>query len=325
MITSCYRTSAGELRQDLPPDALRDALADEHGLLWIDISTTSREEGEPVLAGIFGFHPLTIDDCYNDLVDPPKIDNYGTYLFTIVHDVDYDAASEQLTTQELDLYIGPNYVVSFHKRPVRAAEEVLRRAENHDRILGRGAGLLAHALIDVVVDDFHPVAEAIDDQVQAVQEQVIDRPERDILQHVLRLKRNAQRLKRTILPQRDVANRLSRGEYALIPADALIYFRDIYDHTVRVEEMIDTVRDLADSALNTYLSSVNNRLNEIMKALAVVTVVFLPMTLITGVFGTNFEETLPEYAWDYGFAAMFAMMLGVVIVLVLWLRARRWF
>jgi magnesium transporter len=325
VITSWYRTGSGELRRDLSPDALRKALADDQGVVWIDISTTDRSEGEPLLDGVFGFHPLTIDDCYNDLIDPPKIDDYGRYLFVIVHDVGYDAHREQLTTQELDLYIGPNYVISFHKQPVSAADEVRRRAENHDRVMGRGAALLAHALIDVVVDHFQPVAEAIDDQVQAVQEQVIERPEREILQHVLRLKRNSQRLKRTILPQRDVANRLSRGDYRLVPDDTLIYFRDIYDHTVRVEEMIDTVRDLAESALSTYLSSVNNRVSEIMKTLAIVTVLFLPMTLITGVYGTNFEETLPDYGWDYGFAMMFVGMLAVVVFIIMWIRARRWF
>jgi magnesium transporter len=325
MITSWYRTGAGELRRDLPPEAVREALADERGLLWIDITSNARDEGEPLLSGIFNFHPLTIDDCYNDLVDPPKIDDHGTYLFIIVQDVQYDPRMEQLTTRELDLYLGPNYVVSFHKLPVRAVEELQRRADNHERWTARGAGFLAHALIDIVVDDYHPVAAAIDEQVEAVQEQVIDRPERDILQHVLRLKRNAQRLKRSVLPQRDVANRLSRGEFALIPQESLIYFRDIYDHTVRVEELIDTVRDLAESALNTYLSSLNNRINEVMKTLAIVTLFFLPMTLITGVYGTNFEETLPEYSWNYGFAAMFVMMVALVVFLIIWVRARRWF
>ncbi len=324
MITSCLRTG-DSLRLDLPEDDIRAALADGDGLLWVDIAASPREESEALLRDVFGFHHLTIDDCYNTLIDPPKVDDYGTYLFVIIHDVTYGPASRGLHTVELDMYVGPNYVVTLHREPVAAIGEVRRRAENHSLVLDRGAGFLAHAVFDVVVDDFHPVVETLDEQLSAVEEEILHTPRQDVLEDLLRLKRNAQRLKRSILPQRDVANRFSRGEYSrLVPADSLMYFRDIYDHTVRVDEMIDGVRDLADSALNTYLSSVNNRINEVMKALAIVAVVFLPLTLIASIYGTNFEETWPPYAWDWGFRGMLATFALVVLGLVAWFRWRRW-
>ena len=152
-----------------------------------------RESGERILRDVFGFHQLTIDDCYNTLIDPPKVDDYGDYLFVIVHNVTYDRATEELFTNELDLYIGPNYVVSVHRAPVRAVEDVRRRVEKDAPMLDRGAAFLAHALIDVVVDDFHPVVEAIDEQVDYLEERVLDLPQRQTLQEILRLKRNALR------------------------------------------------------------------------------------------------------------------------------------
>jgi magnesium transporter len=326
MITSCYRAPDGALRTELSPDDMRAALAGSGGLLWVDIDAADgRMYGEPLLRDVFGFHPLTIDDCYNTLVDPPKVDDYGDYLFMIVHHVQLDEGASRLSTSELDMYLGPGYVVTLHKGPLAATAQVRRRAEQHALVLDRGAAFLAHAIFDLVVDDFHPVVEALDERVDAAQEVVLERPDQDVLQQVLALKRMGLRLKRTILPQRDVANRFARGEYArLVPPEALFYFRDIYDHTVRLEEMIDSVRDLSDGALNTYLSSVNNRTNEVMKALAIVAVVFLPLTLIASIYGTNFEETFPSYGWDAGFYGMIASFVVIAAALFAWFRWRRW-
>jgi magnesium transporter len=326
MIQSCYRGPDGTLRLDLTNDEIRAAVHEPRGLLWVDIfADGGRREGEQILAGIFDFHPLTIDDCYNTLIDPPKVDDYGRYLFMIIHNVRYEADRQRLLTAELDLYVGPNYVVTLHKTPLHSVAEIRRRAENHSLVMDHGPPFLAHAVFDVVVDEFHPVVEALDDEVSAVQELVLEHPDREVLQAVLQLKRNGQRLKRSILPQRDVANRFARGQYgSLIDGESLFYFRDIYDHTVRIEEMIDSVRDLSDSALNTYLSSVNNRTNEVMKTLTIVAVIFLPLTLVASVYGTNFEETFPDYGWDAGFYGMVATFIIIVIALVAWFRFRRW-
>ncbi|HZP58474.1 MAG TPA: magnesium/cobalt transporter CorA [Dehalococcoidia bacterium] len=324
MIRSAYRDAAGDVRFDLAPEALRRAACDESGLLWVDLEAEPRASGEPLLRDVFGFHELTIDDCYNTLIDPPKVDDYRRYLFLIVHAVRYDEAAQRLGTTELDLYLGAHFVVTFHHLPLRSVDDVWRRAERRNLVLDDGADFLAHALIDVVVDEFHPVVETLDEQVALIEEVVIDRPQRETLQEVLRLKRNAQRLKRSILPQRDVVNRFSRGEYPhLVRPERLMYFRDVYDHTVRVEETIEGLRDLADSALNTYLSAVNNRINEVMKTLAIVTVIFLPLTLIAGIYGTNFRH-LPEYTWRWGYFGMLGAMAVIAVGLIAWFRWRRW-
>ncbi len=324
-VRSVFRPSTGELQFDLDADAMRAARDDASGLLWVDVHVDGREQGDRILRDIFGFHALTIDDCYNTLIDPPKVDDFGDYLFVIVHAVSYDEAIGYLETQELNLYIGANYVVSVHRAPSHAVEVVRSRAESRTPVVNRGAAFLAHALMDIVVDDFQPVVEAIDAQVELLEERVIDTPSRETLQRILQMKRVTQRLRRTIAPQRDVVNRFSRGEYPrVIAADALMYFRDIYDHTVRVHETIESVRDLAESALSTYLSSVNNRINEVMRTLAVVTVIFLPLTLIAGIYGTNFAN-VPEYQTRFGYAAMLTAMVLIVVALLGWFRWRKWF
>ena len=321
----CFlRADGGDVRATTSEDDLRAALARPETLVWLDVLTDGRESGEHLLRDVFQFHALTIDDCYNTLIDPPKVDDYGDYLFCIVHNLTYDDAAQRLERSELNMYIGANYVVSVHHKPVRAVDEIMRRAEAEHYVVQRGCAFLAHALIDMVVDDYQPIVETIDDDVAAIEELVLDNPRRETLQSVLRLKRAAQDLKRSILPQRDVVNRFSRGEYPrVIPPESLMYFRDIYDHTVRVEEQIETVRDLADSALNTYLSSVNNRINEVMKTLAIVTTIFLPLTLIAGIYGTNFH-TVPEYSYHIGYYGMLVAMVVIAIGLLALFRWRRW-
>ena len=325
-IRTCLHRDGAPFHTGLSDDELRAALASDDGLLWVDILADGREAGERILRDIFHFHPLTIDDCYNEHIDPPKVDDYGEYLFVIVHTVEYEASRNDLRTHELNLYIGRNYVVSLHQSPSRAVDEVMRRARLSSPIVLRGPSFLAHALIDVAVDDFHPVVETVASQVEALEETVLHAPERDKLEEILRMKRIAQRLRRTLAPQRDVLNRLSRGEFPLtITEQSLVYYRDVYDHTFRVQETVESVRDLGESALSIYLSSVNNKINEVMKILAIVTVVFLPLTLIASIYGTNFTETFPGYDWAPGFAGMIATMLIIAAALALLFRWRKWF
>jgi magnesium transporter len=323
VIRSCLRTD-GQFRTGLTLDEVRTALADAKALTWVDIEEAERGEGERWLRDVFKFHALTIDDCYNALLDPPKVDDYGDHLFVIVHNVVYDQPAGTLVTSELNMYIGKNYVVSFHKGPVEAVAELHHRIESDAPGMQRGADFIAHALFDITVDNFHPVVEALDDEIGAIEEEVIDHPEKELLEQALRLRRNVQRLRRTVLPQRDVAGRFARGEYGhVVGTDSLMYFRDIYDHTERIEEMIEGVRDVADSTLNTYLGALNNRTNEVMKTLAIVAVVFLPLTLIVGIYGTNFEH-VPEYGWRYSYAGMWGVMIAVGAALVAWFRWRHW-
>lgn len=327
MITTYFSAPDGTLRRDLTPDEVARALASGGGWLWVDFEGVSRDEGEPLLRDVFGFHHLPIDDCFNELVDPPKAEVYDGYLFVIVQGIDYASASRRLAVTELDLFIGASYVVSFHRRPLPAVAHVRRLVEDPKlRLLTHGPDRLAHHLIDQLVDDVAPALADMTDALERLEEEVIRAPSERTLEDVLRLKRNSQRLRHTMLPMRDVMARFARGEYpSLIRAETQLYFRDVYDHVVRTEEMVETLREFADSALNLYLSAINNRTNEVMKTLAVVGALFLPATIVSSIYGTNFSQNIPGLHWEFGFYVMLAVMFLVMLGGLAYFRARRWF
>ncbi len=323
MITSYLRSPDGAVQSNIGENAMRAALASKQGILWVDLESSSREEGA-ILERVFGFHHLTIDDCYNDHVDPAKIDDYREYIFVIAQAIEL-LPDRQLEITELDLYLGANFVVSFHSKPLACIETLRRRCEENGPDLARGADFLAHALLDRLVDDYQPAVESLDDVLSTVEELVLDRPDQKLLHEILVLKRNIQRLRRTIIPQRDVVNRIARGEFTqVVRPETYMYYRDIYDHIVRVEQLVESVRDLADGVLNTYLSSVNNRMNDVMKTLSVVATIILPLTFIASIYGMNFEN-MPELEWKYGYFIVLAVMVGVAMWLVAFFRLRRWF
>jgi magnesium transporter len=313
----------GKLHTGLDVAAVAEAFATKKGLLWLDLPQIGYEE-QLILRDVCHFHPLAVDDCSNGRVDPPKIDDYGDYLFIVTQSVAYATRSERLLLAEIDTFLGPNYVVTVRGQTVSAIDELFVRASENPHLLTRGADFLAHTVLDSLVDLLLPAVEEMEETLDALETRILEHAERDILAEVLLLKRNTLRLRRSILPQRDLVNRLSRGEFALISRDALIFYRDVYDHIVRVEEILEGLRDLADGALNSYLSAVNNRMNEIMKALSVVAGVFLPLTLIASIYGTNLDYSVFGFEFEQGFLLMLVVMAATALGLVTYFRYRRW-
>ncbi len=324
MIRSLLLSAGGEISEALSDAAMRVALASASGVLWVDLRQCEEDEAAPLLSGVFGFHPLAIDDCFNDRVDTPKIDDYGDYLFLVAQAVSL-TRGERLELSEVDIFVGRNYVVTVANRSVATVDEIFERARANTHVMSRGADFLAHSILDSIVDLLLPAVDDIDDALDGLERRILENPQPSLLPELLLLKRNTIRLRRTILPQRDLMNSISRGEYSLIRPEALMFYRDVYDHTVRVGEMLEGVRDVADSALNTYLSAVNNRMNEVMKTLSIVAVVFLPLTLIASVYGTNLDFS----PWGLELPGGFFVMLGSMVLLsaglVFYFRRRKWF
>jgi len=324
MITSYYRSPDGQVTSSLDNGALRAAIGSGQGVLWVDLEAASREEAA-LLSSVFDFHHLAIDDCFNRHIDPAKIDDYGHYLFIITQAISYQAKTERLETTELDLFLGPNYVVSFHAEALPFVDELRRRCGEDGPELARGADFMAHALLDGLVDDYQPAVEELDETLARLEELVLAQPQSSFLQEILVLKRNVQRLRRTIIPQRDVVNRIARGEFPqVVRPETHMYFRDIYDHVVRVEQLVESVRDLADGVLSTYLSALNNRMNEVMKTLSVVATILLPLTFVASIYGMNFEN-MPELGWEWGYFGLLGAMAAIAVGLVIFFRMRRWF
>jgi magnesium transporter len=324
-LTAFHRSADGAVTQPADASALRAALEDSQGLLWVDLLIASEPDAD-VLRDVFHFHHLTIEDCLSPHVDPAKVDDHGDYLFVVVQALsDFDPDRELMESQ-VDFYLGPNYVVSCHREPIPAIEHYRERCRQDEYLLSHTADWLLHGLLDALVDEYLPVVDAVDDTIDQLEEAVLHRPDRRILQQIMMVKRNTLRLRRVATPQRDMMNRLSRGEYPkLIREETAIYYRDIYDHLVRVEYLIEALRDLADGALNTYLSVVSNRLNEVMKVLTVAVVPLTVGTLISGIFGMNLTAGFwPPADSEWGFGAVVAFMVVVAALTLAYFRYRRW-
>jgi len=324
-LTAFYRSADGAVADASSPEGLRTALADPNGLLWADLHIQAEADGA-LLRDVFRFHPLTVEDCLSPHVDPAKIDDHGDYLFIVVQALRQYQPDRELEPMEVDFYLGPNYVVSCHREPVPAISHFQDRCRQDEYLLSRGADWLLHGLLDALVDEYLPIVDAVDDTIDSLEEAVLHRPDSHLLLQIMMVKRNALRLRRAATPQRDIMNRLSRGEYPkLIREETAIYYRDIYDHLVRVEYLIEALRDLADGALNTYLSVVSNRLNEVMKVLTVAVVPLTIGTLISGLYGMNLTAGFwPPSDSDWGFGAVVAFMIAIALLSLAFFRYRRW-
>jgi len=296
------------------------------GLLWVVLDRPDQEELLTVLRDTFQFHPLSIEDCGNEGYQTPKVDDYGEYIFLISHALlpqNQDLAD--LEMRELDLYLGRNYVVSIYRSAeMPPVERVWNRLEKDDRLFKNGADFLCHALLDALVDDYMPLIDSMDDEIEWLEDKVLEKPSPETLQRILALKHATLSLRRVIGPEREVVNRLSRDEFDLIAPNHRIYFRDIYDHLVRIQDLSESVRDIVSGTLDIYLSATSNRLNEVMKALTIVSTIFLPLSFIAGGYGMNFRY-FPEINWQYGYLYVWLLFAVIVIAMLLFFKKRGWF
>jgi magnesium transporter len=313
--TAYYLSPEGTLQRDLSEKDIKAAFESKQGLLWVDIVETNQEDSK-LLEQTLLLHPLAIEDCISPDIHPPKIDDFGDYLFIIVHGINHVAESEIVETAELAIFLGPNFMVSNHNFPLYSVEAVRRGVEDNGRLLKRGVNFLTHALIDSLIDNILPTVDKMAEMAEEIEEEAIRGPQQTTLEGILKLKRSTLRIHRIMAPQREVLNRLSRGEFSIIKREAQIFYRDIYDHLVRIEDLNQSIRDGADNAMANYLSSVANRQNETMKVLSMVATIFLPLTLVAGIYGMNFEY-MPELTWHWGYFAVLALI-GVVILGAIW-------
>ncbi len=318
-----YLNPEGQLVSNLQEEQIVAAVESGRGMLWVDICETSEEESK-FLERVFHFHHLAIEDCLSMTIHPPKIDDFGNYLFIIVHGINHAAESDIVETAELAIFLGENFVVSNHNFPLYSVQAVKLSIEANSRYMQRGSDFFVHALADALVDNVLPTIDKMSETAEEIEEQSIRDPQQSTLDAILRLKRSALVIYRIMSLQREVFNRLSRGEFPIIKAETQIFFRDVYDHVARIEGLNDTIRDRADNALTTYLSSIANRQNETMKTLAIVATIFMPLTLLAGIYGMNFEY-MPELTWKWAYFAVLGVM-GIAIGSIIWrFWAKGWF
>lgn len=327
MIHSIYYSDPSRVAaRDLTDEQIVEALANSEGLLWIDLQQPDHEEIQRILHDVFHFHPLTIEDCESTGYQIPKIDDFGSYLFVTMHALpDRLDHIDLQTTEELNLFLANNYLVTVHHAArMSPIQEVRNRLERDDRLIKNGSDYLCHSILDHLVDEYLPMLDALDERLETIEDRVLQKPSPDILKELLDLKHTLMLLRRIVSPQREVINRLSRDDYPMIDQHSKIYFRDVYDHLMRIQDLSETMRDIVSGVLDIYLNSTSLRLNEIMRALTVVSTIFLPMSFVAGVYGMNFEY-MPELTWRFGYLLIWLVFVCIFGGMLIWFKRRNWF
>ncbi len=303
--------------QDIP-----NLLKDRSRMFWLDLEEPTDEE-TGVLNGLLGFHPLAVEDCIQDS-HSPKLDDYGDYIFMTVHGVDFSQLEERFSTHELDVFLGDNFLVTFHKQHHKSVFDTRGRVvKNPDHLL-RSPDWLLYSILDAMVDNYSPAMEQFDERVNGVEADVFGHDADRALNEIITLKREILHLRRIIVPQRDILNRLSHECERFIKREHFIYFRDVYDHLVRISETADIYRDILTGILDAYLLLTSNRLNTVMKTLTIIATILMPLGVITGVYGMNFEH-MPELRTEYGYFIVLGVMAVLVIAMLGVFKRRKWF
>jgi magnesium transporter len=296
---------------------------------WIHVQGHAEPDTLRGLGEAFGLHQLALEDVIN-AGQRPKVDDYKDQLFVVMSHPVIDAGDANVKMDQLSLFIGHNFVISFHPGENDPFTLVRKRLSDHvGRIRGRGADYLLYALIDVVIDEGFPVLERLGDEVEALEEELLDTPSKTSLRRLHQLKRTLVILRRMLWPQRDVLNSLVRGDSGLIADENMVYYRDCYDHTIQILDLIETYRDMATGLLDIYLSSTSYRLNEIMRVLTMIATIFIPLTFVVGVYGMNFGNehspwAMPELRWYYGYPLVWLVMILIIAGMLVYFRRKKW-
>jgi len=325
MIRTLYLSSAGEISSDIQLSEISKLLEDPSAVFWIDMMEADPSKCEPLLLETFGFHPLAVEDALKE-THVPKIDDWDNYLYVVLNSVFFET-NDELSSNEIDIFLGKNYLVTYHESFVPSIELLWERCQQDGRMLRRGSTRLMYRLMDQVVENALPLIEELGISLARLEEDIFQSPSPSRLEQVLSLKRSVLQIWRVISPQREVLFKLARDDYSIIDPSLRIYFRDVYDHLVRLDDINQSIREQVDSTIDLYQSTVSNRMNEVMKTLTIITTLFMPLSFLAGFFGMNFfqaSEILP--AWTSS-GALFFVITAMILILVgmyFWIRRRGW-
>ena len=314
----------GTVHRDLTLRELASALKNPQGSLWVHIDITSRQQ-VAVLEKVFGFHPLTIEDVLNP-ASRPKVDQYDQFLFVTLRAVRFHDATDDpydLETANLYFYLGSNFLVTAHAGPSPHVDQIAEICLRSTDMVSRGSARLAHQIMDAAVDGYFPILERVDEFLDSLEQRVFASFDEHALRDIFAVKRLVLSLRRYLAPQREIFNLLSNRPSSLLSPDLQLYFRDIYDHMLRINDSMDTYRDLLSSTMESYLSQVSNRLNLVTKGLSVVATLSVPFVVVSGMWGMNFIKVpLADHPW--GFEIMLVLQLALGFGLIAVLKKLKW-
>jgi magnesium transporter len=304
----------------IAPDQLAAALAAPGTNVWIDL-VNAGETGFDALRPALMFHPLVVEDCVTD-INHPKVDDYRDYVYLAVHSARWEPDEAEPTLKELDVIVGPRYLVTYHEESTRSIDRAHLALERRGDLLSRGPDYLLYFLLDVMVDNYLPILEMLQERIDALEEKMLRQASRRTMVEVMHLKRGVSRLRRIVGPQRDTILALTRDEFSAIRPETRLYLRDVYDRMARVGDLLDLYRDEMATLLELYVSQVSNQLNEVMKVLTAITVIIVPVTLIASIYGMNVD--FPGTGTRGGFWASLGIMAITAAGMLAYFRSRKW-
>ena len=307
------------LQRDLQPAEIARVMKEHVGEIWVDLDVGNRHH-VAFLENVCGFHPLSVEDVLNP-DSRVKLEEYPGYLFMIIRGVRFFEQTDDpydLETFNICFFLGPNYVVTAHGGQSPAIATVADRIERNPELLKRGAERLMHAIMDSAVDAYFPLLDQIDEFIDSLEQRVFGRFDEAALHEIFAVKRMVLSLRRHLSPQREVFNVLTNRPSALLTPESQVYFRDIYDHMLRINDSLDTYRELLSSTLDSYLSQINNRLGQTTKALSVVATISIPFVVVSGMWGMNFSHIpLSDYPHAFWLMLFIQLALGVLFLWIL--------
>jgi magnesium transporter len=290
---------------------------------WVNIDGIHQEEIIEKMGACCNLHPLLLEDIVNTN-QRPKFEDFGDYIFVVLKMLSYNDKNQALNIEQVSVIFGPHFVISFQESEGDVFNPIRERVRNgKGRIRKMGADYLAYALVDAVVDNYFIILEKLGEDIESLEEELVKNPTSHTLQEIHKLKRELIFLRKSVWPLREVISALERSESTLMKKTTLIYLRDVYDHTIQVIDTVETFRDMASGMLDTYLSSLSNRMNEVMKVLTIIATIFIPLTFIAGIYGMNFKY-MPELQWRWGYYIVWGVMAIISIGMLLYFRKKKW-
>jgi len=299
------------------------AYRDKDSVTWINVDGIHQVDMVEKIGTHYHLHPLVLEDILNTH-QRPKLEDYEDYLFLILKMITYAEAQKLLYVEQVSIIVGRGFVISFQESEGDVFESVRERLrKGKGRIRKGGPDYLAYALTDAVVDNYFLVLEKIGEDLEELEAEVISKPVPETAESIHNLKRELLFLRKSVWPLREAVVILEKGESPLVQEKTTVYLRDVYDHTIQVVDTIETFRDMVSGILDIYLSSLSNRMNEVMKVLTIIATLFIPLTFVAGIYGMNFKS-MPELEWRYGYVFAWVIMALIALLMLLYFRKKRW-
>jgi len=323
MISSWAYLPDGTFVTQVPREKFKEYLADERTLLWVDFEDPTDEENA-ILRSDFSFHPLLVDDCIASH-SQPKLDEFENYFFMVIHSCFFyteKELEEALNVRELDIFVGKNFVITYHKGHIRSVTTNRRRCEHGCQIMTQGSDFLFYNFLDSLVDNYFPILDELSLRLEKIEEDILENPRPELLAEIFILKRSLLTLRKIVAPQRELIGRFIRPGFPFIRSKIRPYFKDIYDHILRIYDISESARELISADMEAYLSSISFKLNETMKTLTIIATLILPLTLITGFYGMNIE--IPEFKWGYyGYLTVWGLIIATTVGMLFYFRKKK--